>query len=96
MKARERDAMHKIGKTESGNILVEMTDEEWEKLAQYRDIPENIGGALKKYRKEHGLSQGALAKKLGVSRNWISGIERGVISNKKTVKKYKHIVSIIS
>ncbi len=57
--------MHEIGKTASGNILVEMTTEEWEKLAQYRDIPEDIGSALKEYRREHGLSQGALAKKTG-------------------------------
>ena len=88
--------MHKVGKTSSGNILVEMTTEEWERLAQYISLPEDIAGAVKRYRREHGLSQGALAKKLGVSRGYISGLERGFAPNKKTLEKYKRIISIIS
>ena len=88
--------MRKAGTTSSGNILVEMTPEEWERLAQYSEMPEHVGVALKKYRKVHGLSQAALAKQLGVHRNWISAIERGHASNTQLVEKYRRVMSIIS
>lgn len=88
--------MHRVGKTSSGNILVEVTPEEWERLARYISVPDDIAGAVKRYRREHGLSQGALAKKLGVSRGYISGLEKGLDLNKKTLGKYRRIISIIS
>jgi len=88
--------MRKAGTTSSGNILVEMTPDEWERLAQFSEMPEHVGVALRNYRKAHGLSQDALAKQLGVSRNWISALERGVASNKQLVEKYRRIMSIIT
>ncbi len=36
------------------------------------------GEEMKAYRKEHGLSQRALAEKLGISQQSISAIERGI------------------
>jgi DNA-binding XRE family transcriptional regulator len=88
--------MHKIGTTESGNILVEMAPSEWERLAQYREIPEHVGVVLKNYRQSHGLSQTALAKQLGVHRNWISALENGHPSNAHLVERYRRIMAIIN
>lgn len=88
--------MRKVGKTLSGNVLVEVTPEEWERLARYLSLPDDIAGAVKRYRREHGLSQGALAKKLGVSRGYVSGLERGLDPNKTTLEKYRRIISMIS
>ena len=39
--------------------------------------PEDVGGLIKGYRQEHGLSQSALAKRLQTSQKWISQIENG-------------------
>jgi len=88
--------MRKAGTTTSGNILVEMTPFEWERLAQYKEIPENVGEVLRKYRKGQGLSQEALATQLGVHRNWISRIENGHGRNTELVEKYRRIMAIIN
>jgi transcriptional regulator with XRE-family HTH domain len=46
-----------------------------------RDIsirnPEQLGRAIRLKRKEKGLSQSALAQRLGVGRKWVLGIESG-------------------
>jgi len=46
-----------------------------------RDIairnPEQLGRAIRVKRQEKGLSQSALAERLGVGRKWILGIEAG-------------------
>jgi transcriptional regulator with XRE-family HTH domain len=39
--------------------------------------PEQLGGAFRLKRKEQGLSQSALAQRLGVGRKWVLGIESG-------------------
>ena len=44
---------------------------------------------LKKIRHEKGMSQGDIARKLGVHRSYISGIERGV--RNPTVKNVERI-----
>ena len=43
----------------------------------YIDALAQIGGQLMAYRKQHKLSQTALARKIGVSQAMISAIERG-------------------
>ena len=42
------------------------------------DVRQRVGRNLKKYRKEAGLSQEALALECGLHRTYVSGIERGV------------------
>lgn len=39
--------------------------------------PEQLGRAIRLKRKEKGLSQSALAQRLGVGRKWVLGIESG-------------------
>ena len=39
--------------------------------------PEQLGRAIRLKRKEQGLSQSALAERLGVGRKWVLGIESG-------------------
>ena len=39
--------------------------------------PEQLGRAIRLKRKEQGLSQGALAGRLGVGRKWVIGVESG-------------------
>ena len=87
--------MHKVGKTASGNVLVELRPHEWQRFAQYIVAPEDIGGAVKKYRREHGLSQENLGKELGVSRNYVSALERGSPYYRKMLERYMRIISII-
>jgi transcriptional regulator with XRE-family HTH domain len=39
--------------------------------------PEQLGRAIRLKRKEQGLSQSALAERLGVGRKWVLGVESG-------------------
>jgi HTH-type transcriptional regulator / antitoxin HipB len=39
--------------------------------------PVDLGAAIKERRKQLGLDQAELAKRIGTSRQWIIGIERG-------------------
>jgi len=87
--------MRKIGKTSTGNMLIEITPEEWKRLALHMIIPEDMSEALKKYRKEHGLSQVAFAKKLGVSRGYIYELERCTTPINTGLEKYRRIISLI-
>jgi len=87
--------MQKVGKTSTGNILVEITPEEWKRIARYMNIPEDIAEELRKYRKKHGLSQVALAKKLSVSRRYIQEIERCRTPFNTGLERYRRIISLI-
>lgn len=42
------------------------------------DIRARVGRNLRKYRKEKGFSQEALALECGLHRTYVSGVERGV------------------
>lgn len=42
------------------------------------DVRKRVGRNLKKYRKQKGLSQEALALECGLHRTYVSGVERGV------------------
>ena len=44
---------------------------------KYDEVYKRIGSNIKKYRKEHGLTQQQLADKLGMSLNFIGKIEVG-------------------
>ena len=42
------------------------------------DVRKRVGLNVKRYRKEHGLSQEGLAFECGVHRTYVSGVERGI------------------
>ncbi len=50
-----------------------------------KDISTKIGRNLKRIRTEKKMSQGDRAKKLGVHRSYISELERGMRTTKKTL-----------
>jgi len=71
-----------IGESESGGEIVEMSREEFRLfVATQARREENIGAAVQKWRRENGVSQTALAKRAGISRNYVSQIETGEAAN---------------
>jgi len=73
--------MYKVGKTSSGNILVEMSPDEWKRLAIGKGLLSDLSVAMLKHRKQQSLSQNELAEKIGISRARVQEIERGVTRN---------------
>jgi y4mF family transcriptional regulator len=43
----------------------------------YIRTPADLGAAIRERRKQLGVDQATLAKRIGVSRQWVIGIERG-------------------
>ena len=87
--------MHKIGKTSSGNYLVEMTPSEWKELVSpHTWLLDNLGSTLKEYRKQHLLSQKTFGEKIGLSRNTIANFEKGYY-DKVTLRTYRCILDIL-
>ena len=58
-----------------------------------KSLNKKLGERLKKLRQEKGMSQGDIARKLGVHRCYISGIERGV--RNPTVKNVERIAEAL-
>jgi len=54
-----------------------------------KSLNKKLAERLKKVRQEKGMSQGDIARKLGVHRSYISGIERGV--RNPTIKNIEKI-----
>jgi DNA-binding XRE family transcriptional regulator len=78
--------MRKTVKTSSGKILAEMNYKEWKSFLKKNpnpeDLdPEDLGALMVAYRNEHGLTQRDLGEKLGISRNTVSNIEKGIMSD---------------
>ena len=55
------------------------------------DLPE----AVKNHRKNHGLSQEVMAERLGISRNYLSQIERGLADN-LSMRLYENIIGYLA
>ena len=55
------------------------------------DLPE----AVKRHRKNYGLSQEVMAENLGISRNYLSQIERGIADN-LSMKLYENIINYLA
>jgi len=88
--------MQKIGKTASGSIIVEMSPGEWKQLSKHLRMPEiELSAAIRKYRREHGLSQIEFGKRVGIGRNTVSKIEKGLAKN-ITVEIQECIISTIN
>ena len=58
-----------------------------------KPLNKKIGEKLKKIRTQKGMSQGDIAKKLGVHRSYISGIERGI--RNPTVKNIERLADAL-
>ncbi|MFA4818399.1 MAG: helix-turn-helix transcriptional regulator [Patescibacteria group bacterium] len=58
-----------------------------------KPLNQRLGERLKKVRQEKGMSQGDIARKLGVHRSYISGIERGV--RNPTIKNIEKIATAL-
>lgn len=86
--------MRVVGQTEAGNILIELSLGEVVTFVDFPPSAEALGEALRGYRKKNSLSQQAFAKMAGLSRNYISQIERGLAGN-ISFSVYSSIVSII-
>jgi len=74
-----------IGVTTNGNYIIELSPEYWQVIAESGvgdDAP--IGEAIRVYRKAQGITQAQMAKRVGISRNYLSMIERD------TVRNYSH------
>jgi DNA-binding XRE family transcriptional regulator len=79
--------MKRVGKTSSGNIIIEMTPTEWLRTSKEVSAMESLPSLIKQYREENKASQDALGRKAGISRNTIREVERGKLVNLKTVEK---------
>ncbi len=73
--------MDQIGKTVSGNILVEMTPREGEAVLRLfrakAGLTVGLGEGLAHYRKAQGLTQAQVGQILEISSSYVSRIERG-------------------
>ena len=65
-----------------------MSPHEWKRLAEKNFKPEDLGEAIAEYRRKIGLTQKEFANKVGISRNLVSNIERGM-SQSRTLKIYQ-------
>ena len=78
--------MRWIGTTANGNYIIEATPKEWGERATVTIDPVILGAALREYRNTAGLTQQQAADKIGISRTYLSMIERGVTDN------YSHVI----
>lgn len=58
-----------------------------------KSLNKKLGEQLRKIRLEKGMSQGDIAKKLGVHRSYISGVERGI--RNPTVKNLERLADAL-
>lgn len=88
--------MRKIGQTEHGTLIIEITRYEWSKLLVGNNSrpDDSFPAAVKSYRQRTGLSQAYVARQAGVSRNYLSQIERGVAEN-ISLEVYRRISTVI-
>lgn len=54
------------------------TDEQWVQSISHEDFKERFAHKVVRMRKQQGFNQAQLAAKIGISRNYLSMIERGV------------------
>ena len=85
--------MKRIGTTSSGNIMVEMTPREWVRTNKKLSAIENLPSLIKQYRQDKNVSQNALARELGISRNTVSAVEQGQQVSPYTIER---ILSLIA
>lgn len=62
-------------------------DPHFRELLELEEEKAKIASLIVKYRADHHLNQGRLAKKVGVTQQYISKIEEGDFSNLATIQK---------
>jgi DNA-binding XRE family transcriptional regulator len=87
--------MRKIGKTLSGNVLIEMSMNEWQEVVEHNGIPKDLSAAVVEYRMKNGLTQMELAQKIGISRTRVQELERGLSRNMR-LRTYERVLSAIA
>ena len=87
--------MQMIGKSESGNVVVEMSQLEWRRVAVTSFKPEDLGKEIVIYRKTERMNQKKFADRVGISRTRLSEIERGV-HPQMSMRTYQRIIEAIS
>jgi len=76
------DGMQIIGEMLDGKLLVVMSDAEYMAAKSRLDeIKRPFGERVREYRDKNGVSQTKLANDVGISRNYLSQIEKGKASN---------------
>ncbi len=74
--------MQIIGTASNGNYIVEMSPDEWGRYAEsIKTGVESLGSLVVAYRRNERLTQQGLADRVGISRNYLSQIERGNAEN---------------
>jgi DNA-binding XRE family transcriptional regulator len=88
--------LKKIGELSNGNYILEATPLEWIEYVGGIEpsFRVEIGEEIKSYRKRTRTTQKMFAKMVGVSRNYISLIERG--HKNISVNIYKRIYEVIN
>lgn len=91
--------MHLIGLSQAKTVIVEMTSDEWNNLLTGTfqiDLPADaLAQAVKSLRMQRGITQAELARLLGISRNYVSLIERGLVTNMST-KVLRSLMAVIA
>jgi ribosome-binding protein aMBF1 (putative translation factor) len=81
--------MRKIGKTLSGNVLIEMSSNEWREVIEQDGIPKDLSAAVVEYRMKNGLTQTQLAQKIGISRTRVQ-------ARNMRLRTYERVLSAIA
>lgn len=71
----------------SAHLKEKLKDPHFPELFEMEEEKAKIAALIIKYRLDHKLSQGALAKKLGVTQQRISKIEQGEFSSLGTIQR---------
>ena len=69
--------MRQIGTLSNENLIIEMEPMEWLGVLCDTGLLYDLPTICKDYRARYRLSQAALARQAGISRNWMSCIEKG-------------------
>ena len=69
------------------HLKEKLKDPQFRELFELEAEKAKIAALIIKYRVDHALSQGTLAKKLGVTQQQISKIEQGTFSNLGTIQR---------
>jgi DNA-binding XRE family transcriptional regulator len=92
--------MHKVGEAHQPIAMISDTNMRFMARCVIQSEPVNvtasgIGQSILAYRKRHKLTQQAMAERIGISRNYISQIERGDSLN-LSVKVFQRIADVLT
>ncbi len=86
--------MKQIGTLSNGNLIVETRPAEWLYIIVCTArVPRDLPTICRDYRSKHRLSQTALARQVGISRNWMSRIEKGTANI--SLALYRKLMTVV-